>query len=131
EGKRVIAVDDLSSGRIAHLSEARGYGSQFAFYNADIRGEGLRTIVQKEQPEVVMHLAAQTSVGASVRDVAHDASVNLLGTLNVCECAAATGVRKVVFAASGGTLFGEPRTLPVKETARRGARPLSPYGIAK
>jgi UDP-glucose 4-epimerase len=131
EGKRVIAVDDLSIGRIANLSEARGYGTQFAFYNADIRGEGLRTILQKEQPEVLMHLAAQSSVGVSMKDVAHDANVNLMGTLNVLEHAAATGVRKVVFAASGGTLFGEPRTLPVKETARRGAHPTSPYGIGK
>jgi UDP-glucose 4-epimerase len=131
EGKRVAAVDDLSTGRIANLAEARGYGAQFTFYNADLRTEGLRTVFEREQPEVVMHLGAQTSVRASVQDVAHDASLNVLGLLHLLECAAAVGTRKVVFAASGGTLYGDPRTLPVKETARRGSRPVSPYGITK
>jgi UDP-glucose 4-epimerase len=54
-----------------------------------------------------------------------------MGTLNVLECARKTGVRKVVYAASGGTLYGEPRKLPVRETALSGARPVSPYGVSK
>jgi UDP-glucose 4-epimerase len=58
-----------------------------------------------------------------------DALVNVMGLLNVMECCARTGVRKVVYAASGGTLYGEPRKLPVKETAN--GRPVSPYGITK
>jgi UDP-glucose 4-epimerase len=60
-----------------------------------------------------------------------DASVNLLGLLNVLEASAAAGVRKVVFASSGGTIYGQPRALPIKETARKGSRPDSPYGISK
>ncbi len=132
EGKRVVAVDDLSTGKIANLTEARGYdGQQFTFYNMDIRLEGLRTIVERHRPEVVMHLAAQASVAMSVENPMLDASVNVLGLLNLLEVAATCGVRKVVFAASGGTLYGEPRTLPVKETAIRGAQPVSPYGISK
>ncbi len=131
EGKRVVGVDDLTTGRIANLSEARGYGQQFTFYNMDIRLEGLRTIVERHRPEVVMHLAAQASVSTSVENPMLDASVNVLGLLNLMETAAAYDVRKVVFAASGGTLYGEPRTLPVKETAIRGAQPVSPYGISK
>jgi len=57
--------------------------------------------------------------------------VNVLGLLNLLECAAGTGVRKLVFASSGGTIYGEPRRLPVKETATSGSHPLSPYGITK
>jgi UDP-glucose 4-epimerase len=131
EGKRVVAVDDLSTGRIANLAEARGYGQQLSFHNMDIRLDELRTIFDRHKPEVVMHLAAQASVPTSVEDPQKDASVNVMGLLNVLECAAATGTRKVVFAASGGTLYGEPTNLPVKESARSKARPISPYGISK
>jgi UDP-glucose 4-epimerase len=131
EGKRVVGVDDLSTGRIANLAEARGYGQQFTFYNLDIRLEGMRTIIERHRPEIVMHMAAQASVAISAQNPMLDASVNVLGVLNVLEAAAACEVRKVVFAASGGTLYGEARTLPVKESAIRGARPVSPYGISK
>jgi UDP-glucose 4-epimerase len=131
EGKKVVAVDDLSSGRIANLAEARGYGQQFTLHNMDIRLEELGTIFDRHRPEVVMHLAAQASVPASVQDPIHDAGVNVMGLLNVLECAARTGTRKVVFAASGGTLYGEPKALPVKESARNRSRPISPYGISK
>jgi UDP-glucose 4-epimerase len=129
EGHRVVAVDDLTTGRIANLSEARTYGAEFTFFNMDIRAEGLLSLFERHRPEVVMHLAAQASVSASVEDPAFDASVNVLGLLNVMECSSKTGVRKVVFAASGGTLYGEPRKLPIKETAS--GRPVSPYGISK
>jgi UDP-glucose 4-epimerase len=131
EGKRVVGVDDLSRGRIANLAEARGYGPQFTFYNMDIRAEGLGTIFDRHQPEVVMHLAAQMQVGPSVHDPAFDASINVLGLINVLATAATVGTRKVVFASSGGTIYGNPRSLPVKETARKGSRPTSPYGITK
>ena len=131
EGKKVVAVDDLTAGRIANLAEARGYGQQFTFHNMDIRLEELRTVFDRHRPEVVMHLAAQASVPASVEDPVHDAGVNVMGLLNVLECAADTETRKVVFAASGGTLYGEPKALPVKESARNRARPISPYGISK
>jgi UDP-glucose 4-epimerase len=131
EGKRVVAVDDLTTGRIASLVVARGYGQQFTFHNMDIRLEELRTVFERHRPEVVMHLAAQASVPTSVEDPERDASVNVMGLLNVLECAAATGTRKVVFAASGGTLYGEPKSIPVKESARTRARPVSPYGISK
>jgi UDP-glucose 4-epimerase len=129
EGHRVVAVDDLTTGRIANLGEARSYGSEFTFFNMDIRAEGLLSLFERHRPEVVMHLAAQPSVSSSVDDPTLDASVNIMGLLNVLECSSRTGVRKVVYAASGGTLYGEPRRLPVKETAT--GRPLSPYGIAK
>jgi UDP-glucose 4-epimerase len=129
EAHRVIAVDDLTTGRIANLSEARGYGNEFTFFNMDIRAEGLLSLFERHRPEVVMHLAAQAGVRPSVEDPVHDAGVNVMGLLNLMECCAKTGVRKVVYAASGGTLYGEPRRLPLKETAT--GRPVSPYGISK
>ncbi len=131
EGHRVVAVDDLTKGRIANLAEARTYGQQFTFEHVDIRSGSVRQVFEHHRPEVVMHLAAQTSVRAGVENPIHDASVNLLGLLNVLESAVTVGAKKVVFASSGGTIYGEPKKLPVKETARRGAHPGSPYGISK
>jgi UDP-glucose 4-epimerase len=129
EGHRVVAVDDLSTGRIANLSEARSYGNEFTFFNMDIRAEGLLSLFERHRPEIVIHVAAQASVAVSTDDPVKDALVNVMGLLNVMECSARTGVQKVVYAASGGTLYGEPRKLPVKETAN--GRPVSPYGISK
>src|SRR6266508_1203596 len=126
EGRRVVGIDDLSEGKIANLAEARGYGQQFTFHNIDIRAPDLRLLFERHRPEVVMHLAANPSVAVSVKDPILDASVNVFGLLNVLQAAASTGVRKVVFAASGGTLYGEQRKFPIKETARRGAIPVSP-----
>jgi UDP-glucose 4-epimerase len=131
EGRRVVALDDLSTGRIANLAEARSYGKELTFDHLDIRSEALRTLFERHRPEIVMHLAAQSAVRTSLESPAHDAEVNILGTLNLLECAARTGTRKVVFAGSGGTLYGEPRKLPLKETAAPGSRPLTPYGISK
>jgi UDP-glucose 4-epimerase len=131
EGHRVVALDDLSTGRIANLNEARGYGNDFTFFNMDIRADGLLSLFERHRPEIVMHLGAQAAVATSVEDPILDASINVMGTLNVLECARKTGVRKVVYAASGGTLYGEPRKLPVREAALSGARPVSPYGVSK
>ena len=131
EGHRVVAVDDLTTGHIANLGEARGYGKEFTFYNMDVRNEGLRMLFERHRPEVVMHLAAQAGVRPSLDDPSHDAMVNVLGSLNVLGCAIRTGVRKIVYAGSGGTVYGEPRRVPVKESAAAGSRPVSPYGISK
>jgi UDP-glucose 4-epimerase len=131
EDQRVVAVDDLSTGRIANLGEARGYGKAYTFFNMDVRAEGLLPLFERHKPEVVFHLAAQAGVRPSLEDPVLDASVNLMGTLNVIECAIKVGVRKVIYAASGGTIYGEPRRIPAKESAAQGSHPLSPYGISK
>ena len=131
EGHTVIAVDDLSSGRIANLGECRGYGKDFSFQNLDIRSDAFGPMLARAEPEVVIHLAAQPGVRPSMDDPRHDASINVLGLLNVLEAAVAAKVRKVVFSSSGGTIYGEPRKLPVKEAGASGAKPLSPYGISK
>jgi UDP-glucose 4-epimerase len=131
EGRRVVAIDDLSSGKIANLAEARSYGKQFSFEHLDIRAEGMLALFERHQPDAVMHLAAQPSVRISGSDPLFDADVNVLGTINVLQCAVRTGTRKIVYAASGGTIYGEPRRLPAKETAASGSHPLSPYGVSK
>ena len=131
EGHRVVSVDDLSTGRIANLVEARGYGKEFSFFNMDVRAEGLVALFERHRPEVIFHLAAQAGVRPSLEDPVHDASVNVMGLLNVLESAVRVGARKVIYAASGGTVYGEPRRLPVKESAAASSHPLSPYGISK
>ena len=131
EGHRVISVDDLSTGRIANLVDARGYGKEFTFFNMDVRADGLLPLFERHRPEVVFHLAAQSGVRPSLDDPTLDASINLMGTLNVLECAAKVETRKVIYAASGGTIYGEPKRLPAKESAAAGSHPLSPYGISK
>jgi UDP-glucose 4-epimerase len=131
EEHRVVAVDDLSTGRIANLGEARGYGKAYTFFNMDVRADGLLPLFERHKPEVVFHLAAQAGVRPSLEDPVLDASINLMGTLNVIECALKVGVRKVIYAASGGTIYGEPRRIPAKESAAQGSHPMSPYGISK
>ena len=129
EGKRVVAIDDLSSGRIGNLVEARGYGKQFTFYNVDVRADGLPTIFERHQPEVVHHLAARPEAD-SLSDPATDASVSVMGLLNVLECAAAAGTAKIVFASSA-SVYGETRKLPSREIAIPSSKPLSPGGVAR
>jgi UDP-glucose 4-epimerase len=131
EGHEVDVVDDLSTGSLANLSEARAVGGQFKFHNLDIRQEALTQLVAHRRPEVIFHLAAQISVSDSVVRPLYDAAVNVLGSLRVLEAARAAKTRKIVYAASGGTLYGEPdpSDLPLAEHAPRG--PLSPYGVSK
>jgi UDP-glucose 4-epimerase len=131
EGRRVVAVDDLSTGRIANLAEARSYGKAFSFENLDARSDVVGALFDRHRPEVVFHLAAQSGVRPSLEDPRHDAEVNIIGTINLLEAAAHHATRKVIFAASGGTIYGEPRRLPARETAAAGSHPLTPYGISK
>ena len=97
--------------------DARGYGKEFTFFNMDVRADGLLPLFERHRPEVVFHLAAQSGVRPSLEDPVLDASINVMGTMNVLECAARVETRKVVYAASGGTVYGEPRRLPAKETS--------------
>jgi UDP-glucose 4-epimerase len=129
EEHRVIAVDDLSSGHLSNIAEARGYGHAFTFYNVDIRAEGLGGLFERHRPEVVFHLAAQHR--AEVRnEPPADLRVGIMGLLAVLDAAVGAGVRKVVFASSA-SVYGRVRRLPVKETALVGSRPLTPGAISK
>jgi UDP-glucose 4-epimerase len=131
-GHRVAVVDDLSTGRLANLTAAHAnHGDRLRVLELDIRSPALADAMADESPAVVFHLAAQVDVRVSVRDPAADASVNVVGAVNVLECARRAGVGKVVYAASGGTLYGEPPDdrLPLHETEPW--QPTSPYGVAK
>ncbi|MGQ0743989.1 MAG: NAD-dependent epimerase/dehydratase family protein [Acidimicrobiales bacterium] len=130
EGHTVDVVDDLSSGALANLAEARsGVDGRFSFHRLDVRSGALVELMTRRRPEVVFHLAAQADVRVSVLRPDFDAEVNIIGTIQVAEGARQAGTRKVVFAASGGTLYGEPDAFPVRESHPQ--RPLSPYGVAK
>ena len=133
EGHTVDVIDDLSAGSLANLSGARAGAAKraFSFHQADIRSPELVELVGRRRPEVVFHLAAQMDVRVSVARPVYDAEINIIGALNVLEAARRAGARKVVFASSGGTIYGDPApsALPVKETHAR--QPLSPYGASK
>jgi UDP-glucose 4-epimerase len=130
EGCDVDAIDDLSTGALVNLADARAQRNRkFSFHRLDVRSPQLADVVVHRRPEVIFHLAAQLDVRASVKRPIHDAEVNILGSLNVCEAALAGGTRKVVFAGSGGTLYGVPETVPVRESHPQ--RPVSPYGVSK
>lgn len=130
EGHEVDVIDDLTSGSLANLSEARALpGRRLRFHQLDVRSPALMDVMARRPPEVVFHLAAQPDVRVSVGKPAFDAEVNILGTLQVLEAARGAGTKRVVFAASGGTLYGAPEEIPTPESAPR--RPLSPYGVSK
>ena len=132
EGHQVDVVDDLSSGNPANLDGARAdHGERLAFHQTDIRDTEVVDLLARREPEVVFHLAAQADVRVSVARPTFDAAVNVLGSLNVMEGARAAGARKVVFASSGGTIYGEPEPSALPVTESHPQQPLSPYGVAK
>lgn len=122
-GDRVWVVDDLSSGRRENVPA----GAEF--HRLDIAGERLGDLVRRVGFDLVSHHAAQIDVRASVADPVRDARVNVAGLLNILEAARAGGTGRIVFASSGGAVYGEPRELPTPESAPK--EPLSPYGVAK
>src|SRR5690349_17954227 len=109
EGHAVDVVDDLSSGSLANLAEARADRShELKVHRVDVRDPAVIELIGRRQPDVVFHLAAQADVRVSVARPVFDAEVNVLGSLHVLEGARTAGARKVVFASSGGTIYGEP-----------------------
>ena len=100
-------------------------------HHLDITAPAVVELMVRRRPELVFHLAAQADVRVSVARPAFDATVNIVGSLNVLEGARQAETERVVFAASGGTLYGEPapEDLPVRESHPQ--QPLSPYGVAK
>ncbi len=127
-GHEVHAVDDLSTGSLSNLDDARREAS-IHFHRFDIASEGFGDLVPRVKPEILLHLAAQASVPKSVADPLLDAHTNVMGLLRVLDACVASEVRKIVYTSSGGTIYGTQRKLPIKETAV--GRPLSPYGITK
>lgn len=124
----VLAVDDLSKGHLDSLAEARRMG-HVHFHQLDICTDDFRAAVRRFQPDVIHHLAAQSGVRPSVEDPLFDARINVLGTVNVLSAAVEAGAQRVVFASSGGAMFGEVPGKPATEDYP--ALPDSPYGISK
>ncbi|HZY10966.1 MAG TPA: NAD-dependent epimerase/dehydratase family protein, partial [Bacteroidota bacterium] len=122
-GHSVFIIDDLSMGKREYLN------SNAKFLKMDIRDEKVREVFQKEKFDVLIHHAAQMDVRKSVDDPLFDASVNIVGTLNLLENCRSSGVRKFIFASTGGAIYGEQDYFPADET--HPVRPCSPYGVSK
>jgi UDP-glucose 4-epimerase len=124
-GHDVLVVDSLWShggGRRENVPDIA------SFVHMDIRDEGLHGVFEKFKPELICHHAAQHSVAIGSRDPQYDAQVNVIGMLNVLECAVKCGAKKVIFASSAAT-YGDVESVPVDEKTPQ--RPISPYGITK
>lgn len=121
-GHEVAVIDDLSTGKRENVPG----GAEF--YEADIRS-GCDEIFEDFRPEALCHQAAQMDVRRSVREPDFDADVNVLGTLRLLENCTERGVRKVVFASTGGAVYGEQHRFPAPED--HPLYPVSPYGVSK
>lgn len=123
QGHEVVVVDNLSSGSPRNLNPAA------RFYRLSITDKALAEVFQQEKPEVVNHHAAQTVVSKSVTSPLEDAEENILGSLNIILNSLRFGVKKFIYASSGGTVYGNPEYLPVDEG--HPVNPLSQYGVSK
>lgn len=116
-GDRVTIIDDLSTGDRANVNP------RAELQVMDIRDAAVGAV------DVVVHEAAQVDVRKSVADPAFDAEVNIVGSIRLLDAAAKAGVKRFVFASSGGAIYGEPVEVP--QTENHPTNPLSPYGCAK
>jgi UDP-glucose 4-epimerase len=131
EGHTVDVVDDLTTGSLGNLADARATaGHQLAFHQLDVRSPDLEALLQRRRPEIVYHLAGRPGVVASVADPVLDAEVNVVGSVRVLEAARRAGAVKVVYASGGPTMYGAVtrKELPTREAHAQ--RPLAPYGVA-
>ncbi|HXG30371.1 MAG TPA: SDR family oxidoreductase [Thermodesulfobacteriota bacterium] len=124
EGNEVLIVDDLSTGVEENIPEEAG------FIKGDIRDRGLlERVFSQFRPDIVSHHAAQMDVRRSVEDPVFDAEVNIIGTINLLELSTKNGVKRFIFASTGGAIYGEPKDLPADESTP--PMPISPYGTSK
>ena len=130
EGHHVDVVDDLSSGSLRNLSQARGAAGRFSFQKMDVRVPELIEFVALRRPDVIFHLAGQPSPVDSVARPVFDADTNLIGTLRVFEAALGSRCNKVVVASSGGALYGEGTDESLPFTESHPFSPTTPYGVA-
>lgn len=123
EGHEVVVVDNLATGFRENVNpKAR-------FYELDIRDPKIEQVFRDEKPDVVDHHAAQMDVRRSVREPLYDAEVNVLGTLRLIELSREVGVKRWIYISTGGAVYGEPKSMPVRED--HPIEPLSPYGATK
>ncbi|MCL1600125.1 MAG: GDP-mannose 4,6-dehydratase [Actinomycetia bacterium] len=128
DGHEVFVIDDLSSGSLANLTDARRRGS-VVLHQIDVASPEVVDLVRSFQPNNVFHLAAQIDVRRSVADPVYDAKINVLGTINMLEAARHGNADRFVFSSSGGATFGDTFNIPTPETQKR--KPASPYGVSK
>lgn len=121
-GHEVAVVDDLSSGKRENLPQ------DVTLYVRDIR-EGCEDIFEEVSPQVLCHQAAQMDVRRSVREPDFDAQVNVVGTIGLLQSCVNHGVGRVIFASTGGAIYGEQETFPAPEGHPQ--YPISPYGVSK
>lgn len=122
-GWEVVVLDDLSRGKAHQVPK----GARLV--TADVRSPEARKLVAEGGFDVLNLQAAQIDVRVSVQNPEVDAGTNLMGLINMLEGAALGKVRRVVFASSGGVVYGDPEVLPTPETAPK--MPISPYGVSK
>ena len=122
-GHRVLVIDDLSSGRRENVPEAA------ELHQLDIRGREAAELIEGAGIDLLVHQAAQMDVRRSVVDPVFDAGVNVVGSLNLLEAARRGGVKQVLFASTGGAIYGEQDRFPADED--HPTRPVSPYGVSK
>jgi UDP-glucose 4-epimerase len=122
-GHQVTIIDNLYTGKKENINPSA------RFYQTDIRSDEIDAIFEKERPEIINHHAAQMSVPESVRNPRFDAEVNILGLINLLQCAIKYGVKKIIFISSGGAIYGEAKEYPTSESYT--PEPLSPYAITK
>jgi UDP-glucose 4-epimerase len=123
DGHKVFILDNLSTGFESNINP------RAIFIKADIGDKSLSSLFEKEKFDVVNHHAAQMDVRRSVADPAFDATTNILGTINLLQNCVRTGVKKFMFASTGGAVYGEQNYFPADE--KHPTAPLSPYGISK
>ena len=123
DGHRIVAVDNLSTGRTEVVNPAA------TLLVEDLRSDRLDAVVAAERPEAVVHIAAQAPVSRSVAEPLDDASVNMLGTIALLAAAQRVGIRRVVYTSTGGAGYGDTDVIPTPED--HPARPSSPYGVSK
>lgn len=122
-GLEVLIVDDLSTGRKENIPAGA------RFFQLDIRSPEAAQLLADEKVDLLVHHAAQMDVRRSVADPLFDADVNILGTLNLLESGRRARLKQVIFASTGGAMYGEQEAFPATE--EHPARPVSPYGVSK
>jgi UDP-glucose 4-epimerase len=123
EGHEVHVIDDVSTGRKLNLN------SNAVLHESNIADAEAAKIIQEIKPDVLNHHAAQMDVRHSVEDPLFDAGVNILGFLNLLEACKKAGTARVIFASSGGAIYGDEEPIPADEDHPK--KPMSPYGISK
>ncbi len=123
DGHKVVIVDDLSTGFEKNINP------KAKFVKANICDKNLNKLFEEEKFDVVNHHAAQMDVRRSVKDPEFDATTNILGTINLLQNCVKYGVKKFMFASTGGAVYGEQDYFPADE--KHNTQPKSPYGISK